>query len=142
VDPETVVSPAQPPICAIPSWIGNSANPLFLSGPSRSKLLKSLHLKYDFVVFFKSEAAIDQALQDLVHGCLDPTFRHGDSFPSLRNFHFCVRMTDTCAAVKGGMQKEALTMRVIERLPSVFGAGGRCDVDGWAAHVDVETARA
>jgi len=119
-----------------PGWISCSKSPLYLYGPSRLKFLETLVLKYYFGFRFKTEARVGQTLQELVHDCLDPTFRRGDAFPSLRRFGLGVDTAATSLEVLGDRASiEWLKMDLLERLPSIFGAGGRCEVDGWVARI-------
>jgi len=125
-----------------PPWIAEASKTrLFLSGPSRLKTLKKVELKYRLVTVFKSEARVDQTLRELFHDALDPSFRRrsgGDTFPSLKNFDLCVKVTVSPELSGGGKVKEAVKMGTEKCLPSIFGPGGRCEVDGWAARVDVD----
>ena len=122
-------------------WIDQASKTrLFLSGPSRLKTLKKVELKYRLVTVFKSDRRVDQTLRELFHDALDPSFRRsrGDAFPSLENFDLCVDVTVSPELSGGGMTKEAVKLGTEKCLPSIFGPGGRCEVDGWAARVDVD----
>ena len=116
-------------------WIAEESKAdLFLSGPSRSRTLESLKLEYLFAVNFNSEARVDQTLRELFRASLEPNFRHGHTFSSLKIFDLCVSMT-VDPPVSG---PEAVKTEIEKCLPSIFGPGGRCEVDGWAASVDVD----
>jgi len=123
-------------------WIDRTCkSQLFLFGPSRLKTLKKVELKYRLVMVFRSDAQVDQTLRELFHDSLDLNFRPrsgGDTFPSLENFDLCVDMTASPELSGGGMVKEAVKLSTEKCLPSIFGPGGRCEVDGWAARVDVD----
>ena len=120
---------------AATTWIAEGPNAsLFLSGPSRLRTLESLQLGYDFFMHFGSEAQVDQALRELFRDSLETNFRCREAFPSLGKFDLCVHMT-VAPKLSGS---EVVKMEIEKCLPSIFGRGGRCEVDGWAASVDVD----
>jgi len=123
-------------------WIADASKTrLFLSGPSRLKTLKKVELKYRLVMVFKSDARVDQTLQELFHDSLDLNFRprsRGENFPSLETFDLCVDMTVSPELSGGGTVKEVVKVNTEKCLPSIFGSGGRCEADGWTASVDVD----
>jgi len=124
-----------------PTWVTNPDSPsTFLSGPSRLKTLETLQLDYRFFdPVFDSDAQVDRILQDFIFDGLDPNFRAGDTFPSLKKLDLFVRMIGAPeVANPSGMAGEASKSTLSEKLlPSIFGPGGRCEADGWAACVDV-----
>jgi len=124
-----------------PTWINNAESPLiFLSGPSRLKTLETLQLVYLFFdPVFDSDAQVDRILQKFLHDNLDPNFRAGDTFPSLKVLDLFFRTIGAPeVANPGGMAGEASKNTLSKKLlPSIFGPGGRCEANGWAACVDV-----
>jgi len=124
-----------------PTWVTNPDSPsIFLSGPSRLKTLESLQLDYLFFYpFFKSAAQVDRTLQEFLRDSLDPNFHAVDTFPSLKKLGLFVRMIGTpeVANLGGVAERSSKNMLSKKLLPSIFGPGGRCEADGWAASVDV-----
>lgn len=87
---------------------------------------------------FRNRERWDETLRELFRDSLDRNFHHGDSFPSLVTFDMCVKTAGTPEVSDGGTAKEMVKMDIEKGLPSVFGSGGRCEVDGWVGNVDVE----
>jgi len=124
-----------------PTWNNISSSPsTFLSGASKLKTLENLQLDYRFFVpFFDGDVQIDRTLQDFIFDGLDSDFRFGDTFPSLKKLDLFVRMIGTPEVANLGGMAERSSKNILSKklLPSVFGPGGRCEADGWAAFVDV-----
>lgn len=123
-------------------WVSNSSHSLFLSGPSRLKHLESLDLNYRFLMPFRASEYVYQTLKEIGHDSLEPNFRRRDSdtFSSLKNLSLHFRMSGVAEVLKDevGMTRQVLGTRVVDHLPSVFGAGGRCEVDGLVAQVGID----
>jgi len=110
--------------------LDSDSNPLFFAGPSRSRTLETLQLAYHFnVPYINRRTTPDQTFPGCFEDSLDRNFRRENAFPSLCNFELVVR-------VIGGMK--ASKRDIMERLPSIFGPRGRCEVNGCAAFVQVE----
>jgi len=119
------MAPSQP--------IDTSAPRLLFTGPSTLPRLQKFHLSYFFPEIIDNNARLDEVLQDLFKGCLDPTFGKKGTFPNLKELDITVEMSGTSAFVD--IDGPILEQRVMQQLQSVFGPGGRSGVDAWKARV-------
>ena len=118
-------------------WFLRSSPPLFLSEPSHLERLRDLSIRYNFPEAFAKEAWLDQALLEFYGECLNPTFEQRSGFPALETFSTSINI-DATPRLSQRIDKVGLLARTMGNLPSVFGPGGRAEVDGWKVAVDGE----
>jgi len=117
------------------SWFTSPSIPQIFSGASHLVQLRSLAVTYHFLTPFVDEPWIDQTMRELCGQCLDPTFKVREAFPALKSFSTSISMVIS-SVISYRLDKAGLSARTIAHLPSVFGPGGRVEVDGWKAVVD------
>jgi len=96
-----------------------------------------LKIIYHFPVAFVEEPWLDQTIREIYGECLNPTFEQRGGFPVLETFSTSVNIGATPEVLRK-IGKGGLLARLIGSLPSVFGPGGRVEVDGWKVAVDGE----
>ena len=107
---------------------------LIFTGPSRLPQLQDLRVTYcnDAVFLFSEDhhASLDSIyLYNLNRAIEDPS-----SFPCLQTFRTEVECVVHCDALFK-LDEEALAQHVIDRLPAIFGVGGRREAHGWSTTI-------
>jgi len=105
---------------------------LLFSGPSHLPKLQSLHVTYDNHITLLRKEELDMSLNPIYLHNLNRTIQDPFSFPSLQTFRTEVKCS---VSVVGSvvLDEETLVQNVMNRLPSVFGVGGRREMFDWIA---------
>ena len=109
-------------------WCILPSAPLFLSEASRLVGLQELKVDYRFKDTFYEGPWLNQTLRELYGECLNPTFaRERGGFPALELFSTSITMSRTPDLIG----KAGLIANVMSQLSSIFGPGGRVEMDSW-----------
>lgn len=119
-------------------WCDPPTAPHFLSEASRLVRLRELNVAYRFKDVFSDEGWLEQGLRDLYGECLNPTFGESSGFRALEFFSTSIILTITPELSARGIDKVGLLAQVEDHLSSVFGRGGRVEMDGWKTDVEGE----
>ena len=119
------------------SWFNLHSVPHILSGAaSHLGQLRTLEIMYIFsTMTFLAEEWVERSLRELLGECLDPSFEQRSAFSSLESFSTSVYMMGSPRLLRN-MDRAGFLARTMEHLPSIFGPGGRAEVDGWKAFVN------
>ena len=124
------------------SWpgksVGNPSKTIF-SGPSRLPQLQHLHVNY-YTRFAPSWIRDIYAPLDTIYRYdINRTIEDSSSFPCLQGFHAEVKCKVTRRNVEGCdsylLDEDKLVQLVVDRLPAVFGSGGRKETQGWITSI-------
>jgi len=110
---------------------------LILAGPSHLPHLQNLHLAYYNSTVVRK---IEQLYVTLDAICLynfSRTLQDQSTFPALENFHAEVKCIIRENDAHLRMDKIRLVSLIENRLPAIFGEGGRKETHGWKASASV-----
>jgi len=116
---------------------------MIFSGPSRLPRLQHLRVILYNRPAFSSVSNLCAPLDIIYRQNLNSVIEDGASFPSLQSFHTKVKCT---TMVKGTtmirrpdtlftVEEEKLAQLVMDRLPAIFGSGGRKETEGWSTSI-------
>ena len=113
----------------------NSA--LIFTGPSRLPRLEDLHITYFSRAIFYGTEGLDAYLDTIYLHNLNRTIEDPNSFPSLRTFQTDVFGGVTVeVSLLRVLSRENIVARMMDRLPAIFGVGGRRETRGWITSVE------
>jgi len=103
------------------------ASSLFLAGPSYLPQLSLLHITYHSEIFLSEPEDLDIYLDAIFFHQLNRTIERRGSFPALQEFDVGLKFVSNPSK----LQESDLMKRLVEKLPAVFGVGGRRETCGW-----------
>lgn len=109
---------------------------LFLAGPSRLPRLRDFRITYEVGFDLLEIEQLNASLDSIFLYNLDRTIEDSRAFPALQTFQAQVE----CVLIGGwplGLKDDQVIQLVVDRLPAVFGRGGRRETHDWVTSITV-----
>jgi len=121
--------------------VNPSASKLILAGPSRLPQLQDLRFTYDRWLQLEELMEVHLWLDAIFRYNLNRTIEDPTTFPSIKAFHVHVECVVSYGRHSFRLEEDQLIQLLVDRLPAIYGIGGRRERYDWDTSIGVFVSR-